>query len=114
FMQGGASQQFAQIPLNLLPEGRVADYVETGIWSKKSIEEARRFGSINVAASAKPFDYFAIPGQNDWNLSADAAYLHYCSNETIGGLQFHWVPESGDVPLIVDMSSDILSRPVDV
>ncbi len=114
FQQGGASQQFAQLPLNLLPEDGVADYVDTGIWSKKAIEEARRFGSINVAASAKAYDYFAIPGQNDWQLSKNAAYLHYCSNETIGGLQFDWVPESGDVPLVCDMSSDILSRPIDV
>jgi phosphoserine aminotransferase len=106
--------QFAAIPLNLLPEQGVADYVETGIWSKKAIEEARRFGSINVAASAKGYDYFAIPGQNDWQLSNNAAYLHYCSNETIGGLQFDWVPESGEVPLVCDMSSDILSRPIDV
>lgn len=114
FMQGGASQQFAQIPLNLLPEGGVADYVETGIWSKKAIEEARRFGNVNVAASGKALDYFGIPGQNDWQLSQDAAYLHYCSNETIGGVQFDWVPEVDDVPVVVDMSSDILSRPVDV
>lgn len=114
FLQGGASQQFAEIPLNLLPEDGVADYIDTGIWSKKSIEEARRYGNINVAASAKPYDYFAIPGQNEWQLSKDAAYLHYASNETIGGLQFDWTPEVGDVPLVVDMSSDILSRPIDV
>lgn len=110
FLQGGASQQFAEIPLNLLPEDGVADYVETGIWSKKAIEEARRYGAINVAASAKAHDYFAIPGQNDWQLSKDAAYVHYCSNETIGGLQFDWVPQVGDTPLVADMSSDILSR----
>ncbi len=114
FLQGGASQQFAQIPLNLLPEDGIADYVDTGIWSKKALEEARRFGTINVAASAKAYDYFAIPGQNDWQLSKNAAYLHYASNETIGGLQFDWVPDLGDVPLVVDMSSDILSRPIDV
>lgn len=114
FLQGGASQQFAEIPLNLLPEDGVADYIDTGIWSKKSIEEARRYGNINVAASAKPYDYFAIPGQNEWQLSKDAAYLHYASNETIGGLQFDWIPEVGDVPLVADMSSDILSRPIDV
>jgi phosphoserine aminotransferase len=114
FMQGGASQQFAQIPLNLLPEDGIADYVDTGIWSRKAIEEARRFGNVNVAASAKAYDYFAIPGQNDWQLSKDAAYLHYASNETIGGLQFDWVPDLGEVPLVVDMSSDILSRPIDV
>ncbi len=114
FLQGGASQQFAEIPLNLLPESGTADYIETGIWSKKAIEEARRFGNINVAASAKPYDYLNIPGQNDWNLTKNAAYVHYASNETIGGLQFDWVPQTGDVPLVVDMSSDILSRPIDV
>ncbi len=114
FLQGGASQQFAEIPLNLLPENGTADYVETGIWSKKAIEEARRFGTVNVAASAKPYDYLAIPGQNEWKLTKNAAYVHYASNETIGGLQFDWVPETGDVPLVVDMSSDILSRPIDV
>ncbi|WP_232365683.1 3-phosphoserine/phosphohydroxythreonine transaminase [Denitrificimonas caeni] len=114
FMQGGASQQFAQIPLNLLADGGCADYIDTGIWSRKSIDEARRFGNINVAASAKAFDYFAIPGQNEWKLSKDAAYLHYASNETIGGLQFDWTPEVGDTPLVVDMSSDILSKPLDV
>jgi len=114
FMQGGASQQFAQIPLNLLAEGDSADYIDTGIWSRKSIEEAQRFGPINVAASAKEHDYFAIPGQNEWNLSKDAAYVHYASNETIGGLQFDWIPQTGDTPLVVDMSSDILSKPLDV
>jgi phosphoserine aminotransferase len=114
FLQGGASQQFAEIALNLLPEDGTADYIDTGIWSKKSIEEARRYGNVNVAASAKPYDYFAIPGQNEWQLSKDAAYVHYASNETIGGLQFDWIPETGDVPLVVDMSSDILSRELDV
>ncbi|MBX7270577.1 3-phosphoserine/phosphohydroxythreonine transaminase [Stutzerimonas chloritidismutans] len=114
FLQGGASQQFAEIPLNLLPEDGVADYIDTGIWSRKAIEEARRFGNVNVAASAKSLDYFAIPGQNDWQLSEHAAYLHYASNETIGGLQFDWIPDLGDTPLVVDMSSDILSRTIDV
>ena len=114
FLQGGASQQFAEIPLNLLPEDGVADYIDSGIWSKKAIDEAQRFGNVNVAASAKAYDYFAIPGQNEWQLSRHAAYLHYASNETIGGLQFDWIPEVGDVPLVVDMSSDILSRPLDV
>jgi len=114
FLQGGASQQFAEIPLNLLPENGVADYVDTGIWSRKSIDEAKRFGHVNIAASAKPYDYFAIPGQNEWTLSDNAAYLHYASNETIGGLQFDWIPDLGDTPLVTDMSSDILSRPLDV
>lgn len=114
FLQGGASQQFAEVALNLLPEDGVSDYIDTGIWSKKSIEEASRYGRVNVAASAKGYDYFAIPGQNEWQLSKDAAYVHYASNETIGGLQFDWIPEVGDTPLVVDMSSDILSREVDV
>ncbi|NLC10522.1 MAG: 3-phosphoserine/phosphohydroxythreonine transaminase, partial [Gammaproteobacteria bacterium] len=114
FMQGGASQQFAQIPLNFLPESSSADYIDTGIWSRKSIDEARRYGNINVAASAKKYDYFSIPGQNEWQLNKQAAYVHYTTNETIGGLQFDWIPESGDVPLVADMSSDILSRPIDV
>ncbi|MEG1042664.1 MAG: 3-phosphoserine/phosphohydroxythreonine transaminase, partial [Pseudomonas sp.] len=114
FLQGGASQQFAEIPLNLLPESGTADYIETGIWSKKAIDEARRYGNINIAASAKPYDYLSIPGQNEWNLTPGAAYVHYATNETIGGLQFDWVPQTGDVPLVADMSSDILSRPVDV
>ena len=114
FLQGGASQQFAQIPLNLMPEGGSADYIDTGIWSRKAIDEASRFGNVNVAGSAKAYDYFAIPGQNEWQLSADAAYVHYCPNETIGGLEFNWVPQTGDVPLVADMSSAILSRPIDV
>ena len=114
FLQGGASQQFAEIPLNLLPEDGTADYVDTGIWSRKSADEARRYGNVNIAASAKGYDYFAIPGQNEWQLSKDAAYVHYASNETIGGLQFDWIPQTGDVPLVVDMSSDILSRQIDV
>lgn len=114
FLQGGASQQFAQIPLNLLPEGGTADYIDTGIWSKKAVDEASRFGHVNVAASAKAYDYQAIPGQNEWQLSQNAAYVHYASNETIGGLQFDWVPQTCDVPLVVDMSSDILSRSIDV
>ena len=80
FLQGGASQQFAQIPLNLLPENGTADYIDTGIWSQKAIEEASRFGHVNVAATAKPYDYFAIPGQNEWSLSKDAAYVHYAPN----------------------------------
>tara|TARA_Y100000748_G_scaffold166872_4_gene139574 strand:- start:19431 stop:20516 length:1086 start_codon:yes stop_codon:yes gene_type:complete len=114
FLQGGASQQFAQIPLNLMPEGGSADYIDTGIWSRKAIDESSRFGNVNVAGSAKAYDYFAIPGQNEWQLSADAAYVHYCPNETIGGLEFNWVPQTGDVPLVADMSSTILSRPIDV
>jgi len=114
FLQGGATAQFAQVPLNLLQAGGQADYIDTGIWSCKAILEARRFASVHIAASAKSYDYLAIPKQNDWQPSKNAAYLHYCSNETIGGLQFDWIPDSGDVPLVADMSSDILSRPLEV
>jgi phosphoserine aminotransferase len=113
FLQGGASQQFAEIPLNLLPEGGVADYIDTGIWSRKAIDEARRYGTINVAASAKPLDYLDLPAQAEWKLSDTAAFVHYASNETIGGLEFQWVPQVG-APLVVDMSSNILSRPINV
>lgn len=114
FLQGGASQQFAQIPLNLMKENQLADYIDTGIWSRKAIDEAGRFGVVNVAATAKPYDYFAIPRQNEWKLSKDAAYVHYTSNETIGGVEFDWIPEVGDTPLVVDASSNILSRTLDV
>ena len=88
--------------------------MDTGIWSRKSAEEAARFSTVKIAASAKELDYFSIPGQNEWKLDPQASYVHYATNETIGGLQFDWIPETGDVPLITDMSSDILSRPVDV
>jgi len=114
FLQGGATQQFAQVPLNLLEDGGQADYIDTGIWSRKAINEAARYGTVHVAASSKACDYQAILKQNDWQLSKNAAYLHYCSNETIGGLQFDWIPDSGEVPLVADMSSDILSRELDV
>lgn len=114
FLQGGASQQFAQIPLNLLAEKQQADYIDTGIWSRKAIDEAKKFANIHVAASGKAYDYFAIPTQDEWQLSKGAAYVHYTSNETIGGVQFDWHPAVADVPLVVDASSDILSRPLDV
>ena len=114
FLQGGASQQFAQIPLNLLGEKGRADYIDTGIWSRKAIDEASRFGQINVAASGKDSNYFAIPDQSQWQLSNDAAYVHYTTNETIGGVEFNWIPDVGDTPLVADLSSNILSRPLDV
>ncbi len=113
FLQGGASAQFAAIPLNLLPEGGVADYINTGQWSKKAIAEAKRFGSVNVAASAEASNFSTIPARDSWQLSKDAAYLHYTPNETIGGVEFLWTPEV-DAPLVADMSSTILSRPIDV
>ncbi len=114
FLQGGASSQFAMIPMNLLRGKKGADYVNTGAWSKKAISEAKKFGSVNVAATSEASNFTTIPAFADWKLSKDAAYLHYTPNETIGGVEFHWVPEAGDVPLVVDMSSTILSRPIDV
>ncbi|KAA1173790.1 3-phosphoserine/phosphohydroxythreonine transaminase [Marinobacter salinexigens] len=114
FMQGGASSQFSSIPLNLLGEKTSADYVNTGIWSKKAIAEAKRYGNVNVVASAEDSGFASIPDQSAWTTSADAAYLHYTPNETIGGLEFDFVPESGSVPLVADLSSTILSRPLDV
>ena len=114
FMQGGSSSQFATIPLNLLGENGTADYVSTGIWSKKAIAEAKRFGDVNVAASSEDSGFTTIPDQSSWTANPDAAYLHYTPNETIGGLEYDFVPESGSVPLVADMSSTILSRPLDV
>jgi len=113
FLQGGATQQFAQIPLNLAPEGASVDYVNTGAWSKKAIEEARRYATVNVIADGKEANYFAIPPRAGWRPTPGAAYLHYTANETISGVEFHSVPDAA-VPLVADMSSTILSRPVDV
>lgn len=115
FLAGGASTQFAMVPLNLLSKHKKADYVDTGIWSKKAIDEAKRYGEINIAATLKERDQFLfIPHQQEWQLSNNADYVHYTPNETIEGVEFSWIPETGDVPLIADMSSMILSCPIDV
>ena len=121
FMQGGAIGENAIVPMNLMgpstgsghARGK-ADYVNTGEWSKKSIKEARTYGSVNVAASGEPGNFTAIPPQREWKLDPEASYVHICSNETIGGVEFHWTPDTGKVPLVADMSSNILSRPIDV
>jgi phosphoserine aminotransferase len=113
FLQGGATAQFAAIPMNLARPDAVADYVNTGAWSKKAIGEAKRFCKVNVAADAGG-KYSTIPARADWQLTPGAAYVHYTPNETIGGVEFHEIPDVGDVPLIADMSSTILSRPLDV
>ena len=113
FLQGGASTQFSAVPLNLMGEAGSADYVNTGQWSKKAIAEAKRFGTVNVAASSEDTNFATIPAQDTWQLSADAAYLHYTPNETIGGVEYFWVPQVS-APLVVDMSSTILSRPINV
>ncbi|RFA27755.1 phosphoserine transaminase [Alkalilimnicola ehrlichii] len=114
FLQGGASAQFAAVPFNLLRGKTSADYVNTGSWSKKAISEAKKHAGVNVAASGEASNFMSIPAQSEWQLDPNAAYLHYTPNETISGVEFHWVPETGDVPLVADMSSTILSRPIDV
>jgi len=113
FVQGGASSQFAMVPLNLM-NGKGADYLNTGMWSKKAIAEAKRYGAVNVAADTSEGGFCSVPTQDSLNLDSNAAYLHYTPNETIGGVEFDYVPETGDVPLVADMSSTILSRPMDV
>jgi phosphoserine aminotransferase len=114
FLQGGAIGENAIIPMNLLGGRNSADYVNTGEWSKKSIKEAKKYCTVNVAASAEDANFTYVPKQDTWKSNRDAAYLHICSNETIGGVEYHWTPDTGDVPLVADMSSHILSRPLDV
>jgi phosphoserine aminotransferase len=112
FLQGGATLQFAQVPMNLLRGRTGADYVVTGEWSKKAVKEARRYCDVHVAASSEDRKFAYAP--RDWQVRADAAYVHYCSNETIGGVEFHWIPDTGEVPLVADASSHFLSRPLEV
>jgi phosphoserine aminotransferase len=114
FLQGGAIAENAFIPMNLLGSKTTADYVNTGEWSKKSIKEAKKYCSVNVAASSEDRHFTYVPPQESWKLNRDAAYVHVCTNETIGGVEYQWVPETGDVPLVADMSSHILSRVIDV
>ena len=114
FLQGGAHLQFSMIPLNLLRGKASADYVNTGEWSKKAIAEAKKFGGVNVVADSADKNFTYAPAFDTWKCDPDAAYLHYTPNETIGGVEFNWVPDSGDVPLVADMSSNILSRVIDV
>jgi phosphoserine aminotransferase len=119
FMQGGATAQNALLPMNLLGSNRKADYVNTGHWSTKSIHEAKKYGDVHLAAdaaAAQPYTY--IPPVNEWQVRADSSYLHICGNETIGGVEFWQWPDMAslgakDVPLVVDMSSHVLSRPMD-
>ncbi|MEE4191822.1 MAG: 3-phosphoserine/phosphohydroxythreonine transaminase [Halieaceae bacterium] len=113
FLQGGASTQFGAVPLNLTQGEATADYVNTGQWSKKAIAEGKRYLDVNVAATAEDTNFSTIPPRDSWQLSDNAAYLHYTPNETIGGVEFFWTPET-DAPLVVDMSSTILSRPINV
>ncbi len=114
FLQGGASHQFAMIPMNLLPSGKSADYILTGYWSQKALKEAKAIGTAKVAGSTETLNFKRIPEQNELQLDAGAAYCHLTSNNTIFGTQWKVFPNTGSVPLIADMSSDILSRKVDV
>lgn len=114
FLQGGAHLQFSMIPLNLLRGKASADYVNTGEWSKKAIGEAKKFINVNVVADNKDKNCTYVPAFDSWKLDKEAAYVHYTPNETIGGVEFNWIPKTGDVPLVADMSSNILSRQIDV
>ena len=114
FLQGGATSQFAMVPMNLLRGKKRTNYVCTGAWSKKAIAEARMFCDVQLAATSENDGFTNIPAQDSWQIDTDAAYLHYTSNETIGGVEFHDIPDTAGCPLVVDMSSNILSRPIDV
>jgi phosphoserine aminotransferase len=114
FMQGGATAQFAFVPLNLLRGKAGADYVVTGDWGKKAAKECGKYGKANIAATSEAEKFTRIPDVATWKLNADAAYVHITTNETIHGVQFASTPDTGSVPLVADMSSDILSRPLDV
>ena len=112
FLQGGATLQFAQIPMNLLAGKGKADYVVTGEWSKKAVKEAQAYCDVHIAASSEDKAFTYAPSQ--WNVRPDTAYVHYCSNETIGGVEFHAIPEAKNIPLVADASSHLLSRPLEV
>lgn len=114
FLQGGASTQFGAIPLNLGNGSGKADYLNTGHWSVKAIKEAKRFVDVNVVADTKPENFTTLPAEGETTFSPDADYVHYTPNETIAGVEFPYIPDTGDVPLVADMSSTILSRPIDV
>jgi phosphoserine aminotransferase len=117
FMQGGAIAQNAIVPMNLVGQREkpaTVDFVHTGHWSQKSIAEADKYCRVNIAASAEGTQFTSVPPRDTWQLTPDAAYVHVCTNETIGGVEYHFVPDVGDVPLVADMSSHILSRQIDV
>ena len=114
FLQGGATAQFAMVPMNLLRGKASADYLHTGEWSKKAIKEAKKFGQVNIVASSEDKNFSYAPAFSTWRLDPNAAYVHITSNETIGGVEIFDTPDTGNVPLVADMSSNILSRPIDV
>jgi len=114
FLQGGASLQFSMVPMNLLPSGSSADYVVTGSWSKSAVKEAKKLGSVNVAASTEAGNFTRVPTQDEYTLDPNAAYVHYTSNETIHGVEFFDEPEVGSATLVCDASSNFMSKPIDV
>jgi phosphoserine aminotransferase len=114
FLQGGASLQFSMVPMNLLPPGGSADYIVTGSWSEKAVKEAKRVGGVRIAASTAAENFVRVPKPNELTLDPAAAYVHYTTNNTIFGTEWHYVPEVGGVPLVADTSSDMFSRPIDV
>jgi phosphoserine aminotransferase len=114
FLQGGAIAENALVPMNLLHGRSAADYVNTGEWSKKSIKEAKKYTTVGIAASSEDRNFTYVPPQASWTLTSGAAYVHVCTNETIGGVEYQWTPDTGDLPLVADMSSHLLSRAVDV
>ena len=114
FLQGGASLQFSMVPMNLLPPGGSADYIVTGSWSEKAVKEAKRVGGVKIAASTAAENFVRVPKQSELTLDPAAAYVHYTTNNTIFGTEWHYVPDVGRVPLVADTSSDMFSRPIDV
>jgi phosphoserine aminotransferase len=114
FLQGGASLQFSMVPMNLLPAGGSADYIVTGVWGQKAVKEAKKVGTVKIAGSTEADKFASVPKQRDLTLDPAAAYVHMTSNNTIYGTEWHWLPETGNVPLVSDASSDIFSRPIDV
>lgn len=121
FLQGGASSQFAMVPMNLLHGKNKADYINTGQWSQKAIDEAKKYCAVNIAASSEDAHFTYAPAPDKWTIDPDAAYVHYTPNETIGGVEFNWIPDISQIkggkigiPLVADMSSNFLSRPLDI
>ena len=114
FLQGGASLQFSMVPMNLLPPGGSADYIVTGVWGQKAVKEAKKVGGVKIAGSTEADHFASVPKQQDLTLDPSAAYVHMTSNNTIYGTEWHWLPDTGNVPLVSDASSDIFSRPIDV
>merc|ERR1719389_455246 len=114
FAQGGATLQFASLPLNMLGSKTKADYVVTGQWSDKAAKECKKYGVPNNVCDTKATKYTSIPEVSTWNIDKEAAYIHYCANETVNGVEFSYTPDVGDVPLVADMSSNFVSKPIDV